>query len=110
EPAPVGVGLLGDDLSFFHEPLQDAVDFEPVAPPLEPECQVLEVDEHCQGSLAVRHTFSQHGHYTRLKSLTYFVALSFFVASSTPSSATDALGWPAGNSLYTRRFASAQTR
>ena len=53
EAAPVGVGLLGDDLALFDEPFEDARDVEAVAAALEAEGQVLEVDEDGQGTFAV---------------------------------------------------------
>ena len=56
EPAPVGVGLLGDDLALLDQPLQDAGDVEAVAPALEAQGEVLEVDEDGQRTFAVGHT------------------------------------------------------
>ena len=53
EAAPVGVGLLGDDLALLDQPLEDPVDLEPVAAVLEAEADVLEVDEHGERPLAV---------------------------------------------------------
>ena len=45
EPVPVGVGLLGDDLTLLDETFEDAFDVELVATALETQGQVFEVDE-----------------------------------------------------------------
>ena len=55
EAAPVGVGFLGDDLALLDQPLQHAVDVEAIAPALEAQGQVLEVDEDGQRTFAVIH-------------------------------------------------------
>ena len=55
EAAPVGVGLLGDDLALLDQPLEDADDVEAVAPALKTEGQVLEIDEDGQGMFAIGH-------------------------------------------------------
>ena len=55
EAAPVAVGLLGDDLAFFDQPLQHTLDVEAVAAALKAERQVFEIDEYRQRPCAVRH-------------------------------------------------------
>ena len=55
EAAPVGIGFFGNDLTLFHEPLQDAGDVEALTPPLKSQGQVLKINEHRQGAIAVWH-------------------------------------------------------
>ena len=55
EAAPVGVGLLGDDLALLDEALEHAGDVEAVAAALEAQGEVLEVDEDGQGAIAFGH-------------------------------------------------------
>ena len=55
EPAPVGVGFLGDDLAFFDQPFEHAGDVEAIAPALEAQRQVFKVNEDGKGSFAVGH-------------------------------------------------------
>src|SRR5262249_13533067 len=57
ESAPVGVGLLGDDLALLDHALQDAGDVEAFAAALEAQRQVLEVDEDGQGAFAFSHGY-----------------------------------------------------
>ncbi len=55
EPAPIGVGLFGDDLALFDEPFQHAHDVEAIAATLETQGEVLEIDKDGQRAFTVVH-------------------------------------------------------
>src|SRR5205085_77182 len=55
EAAPVGVGLLGDDLALFDESFQHALDVKSVATALEAQGQVFKIDKYGQRPLLVWH-------------------------------------------------------
>src|SRR4051812_3542544 len=55
EAAPVGIGFLGDNLAFLHQPFEHAFDIEPITAALKPQGQVFEVNENRQRVLAVLH-------------------------------------------------------
>src|SRR5207253_2991903 len=84
EPAPVGVGLLGDDLALLDDALQDAHDVEAIAPPLKPQGQVHEVDEDGQRAFAVSHSMPWR-----------FFRASFWSADSDPWNLSRAFFWMA---------------
>ena len=55
EPAPIGVSPFGDDFAFFHQALQYPINLEAIAPALEPQGQILEIDKNRQRSIAFGH-------------------------------------------------------
>src|SRR5262249_47760425 len=55
EPAPVGIGFLGDNLTLFDQAFKNALDIKPVAPTLEAQGQVFEIHKYGQRTVAVRH-------------------------------------------------------
>ena len=54
EPAPVGIGLLDDDLALFDQALEDLVDVEAVAALVQADADVLEIKKDGERGLAVR--------------------------------------------------------
>jgi hypothetical protein len=54
KPAPVGVGLLGDDLALLNQPLDDLVDLEAVAAVVQADADVFKIKKDGERALAVR--------------------------------------------------------